>query len=100
MKQVLASAICLFIVATKTYTQQAEVIYKTYCGGCHGARLEGNSAPKLIKDKWQHGSTHSAILKVLNPVFQIRDERFRQCFKSQANKYPCRFYHCFSKSTA
>jgi glucose/arabinose dehydrogenase len=63
MKQVLASAICLFLVATKTYTQQAEVIYKTYCGGCHGAQLEGNSAPKLIKDKWQHGSTHNAIFR-------------------------------------
>jgi hypothetical protein len=33
MKLVLASGIFLLIMATKTYSQQAEVIYKTYCGG-------------------------------------------------------------------
>jgi glucose/arabinose dehydrogenase len=63
MKQVLASCIFLLMMATKAPVQQAEVLYKTYCGGCHGARLEGNSAPKLIKDKWVHGSSHNAIFK-------------------------------------
>ncbi len=37
------------MIAKETYAQQAEAIYKTYCGGCHGAGLEGNSAPALIK---------------------------------------------------
>lgn len=63
MKQIFASCIILLITATKVIGQQAEVLYKTYCGGCHGGRLEGNSAPKLIKDKWLHGSTHTAIFK-------------------------------------
>lgn len=65
MKQSLAFGIFLLILTTATYGQQAEVIYKTYCGGCHGARLEGNSAPKLIKDKWLHGSTPGAIFKTI-----------------------------------
>ena len=63
MKRVLAGTIFLFLLATKAYSQQAEVIYKTYCGGCHGARMEGNSAPKLITNKWVHGSTYGAIFK-------------------------------------
>ncbi|HSU51086.1 MAG TPA: PQQ-dependent sugar dehydrogenase [Segetibacter sp.] len=65
MKQILATVIFLFIITNQTYSQQAEAIYKTYCGGCHGARLEGNSAPKLIKDKWQHGLTSKAIFKTI-----------------------------------
>jgi len=65
MKQILATVIFLSIITNQTYSQQAEAIYKTYCGGCHGARLEGNSAPKLIKDKWQHGSTSKAIFKTI-----------------------------------
>ncbi len=40
---------------------QAEIIYKNYCGGCHGAGLEGNSATKLIKTKWLYGSDRNAI---------------------------------------
>src|SRR6476661_173378 len=65
MKQILAAVIFLFIITNRAHSQQAEAIYKTYCGGCHGARLEGNSAPKLIKDKWQHGSTSKAIFKTI-----------------------------------
>lgn len=63
MKRVLSATIFFFFMAIKLYSQQAEVLYKTYCGGCHGARLEGNSAPALIKEKWIHGSTFNAIFK-------------------------------------
>ncbi len=63
MKRVFAFCIILLITATNVFSQQAEVLYKTYCGGCHGGRLEGNSAPALIKDKWLHGSTSIAIFK-------------------------------------
>lgn len=63
MKQVFAGALFLFISAIKIYGQQAEVLYRTYCGGCHGARLEGNSATKLIKDKWVHGATPTSLFK-------------------------------------
>ncbi len=62
MKQVLLSCI-IFLLTTKAFSQQAEVLYKTYCGGCHGGRLEGNTAPKLVKDKWLHGSTYNAIYR-------------------------------------
>jgi glucose/arabinose dehydrogenase len=62
MKKLLASCL-MILVATKSFTQQAEVLYKTYCGGCHGGKLEGNSAPKLIKEKWEHGATPAAIFR-------------------------------------
>jgi glucose/arabinose dehydrogenase len=61
MKQVLVCYVFFILIAKQTYTQQAEVIYKTYCGGCHDAGLEGNSAPKLIKAKWMHGSDRNSI---------------------------------------
>lgn len=63
MKQLFLFSIFFFSLATDAFNQQAEVLYKTYCGGCHGARLEGNSAPALIKTKWTHGSTEKAIFK-------------------------------------
>lgn len=62
MRQLLLASIFL-LCFIKGFSQQAEVLYKTYCGGCHGARLEGNSAPALIKTKWSHGSTDKAIFK-------------------------------------
>jgi glucose/arabinose dehydrogenase len=63
MKQFCACGLFLLMMSSRVCSQQAEVLYKTYCGGCHGARLEGSSAPKLIKDKWLHGSTANAIYK-------------------------------------
>jgi glucose/arabinose dehydrogenase len=63
MKPVTAIGLFLLISVSEVYSQQAEVLYRTYCGGCHGGRLEGNSAPKLVKDKWVHGSTYGAIFK-------------------------------------
>jgi len=63
MKQLIISAGLLFVSAISGYPQQVEVIYKKYCGGCHGARMEGNAAPALIKEKWQHGATYTAIFK-------------------------------------
>lgn len=55
--------LAFFLLPFVGITQQAETVYKTYCGGCHGARMEGNSAPKLIKANWQHGSSYRAIFK-------------------------------------
>lgn len=63
MKLLFTSGLFLLSYVTTVFGQQTETVYKTYCGGCHGARLEGNSAPTLIKNKWQHGATYNAIFR-------------------------------------
>src|SRR5689334_22791393 len=65
MKQVIFLGWMFFAFIVHTSAQQVEVTYKTYCGGCHGGRMEGNSGPALIKSKWQHGSTLSAISRTI-----------------------------------
>lgn len=65
MKKLLIFSLFFFLIVKLSYSQQAEVIYKTYCGGCHGANLEGNSAPALFKTKWLHGSTRNAVFKTI-----------------------------------
>lgn len=49
-------AACGFVRA-----QNGETIYKSYCAGCHGSELQGNTATKLIKTDWQYGRGKGAI---------------------------------------
>lgn len=44
-------------------SQEVETLYKTYCAGCHGAQLQGNSAKTLIKTEWKYGKTKSLITR-------------------------------------
>lgn len=43
--------------------QEGEKLYKTYCAGCHGANLEGNSASSLIKTAWKYGRSGSLMTR-------------------------------------
>ena len=43
--------------------QQGEIVYKTYCSGCHGSKMQGNTATKLIKTDWQYGRGKGAIVR-------------------------------------
>lgn len=52
------SAACTFVNA-----QSGETIYKSYCAGCHGSQLQGNTASKLIKTDWQYGRGKGAIIR-------------------------------------
>lgn len=63
-KTILMLISCL-VTVTMSFGQQGGQIYKNYCAGCHGSNLEGNSACALIKKNWLHGSTRSAIFKVI-----------------------------------
>jgi len=38
-------------------------IFKTYCSGCHGLDLRGNSAPALVNNEWKYGSTKNLMLR-------------------------------------
>ena len=43
--------------------QDGATIYKTYCAGCHGSQLQGNTASKLIKTDWLYGRSKGAIVR-------------------------------------
>jgi len=57
------------ILAISASAQEGGKLYKTYCAGCHGANLEGNSASSLIKTEWKYG--RSASLMTRNITFGI-----------------------------
>jgi glucose/arabinose dehydrogenase len=46
-------------------TQTGEEIYRSYCGGCHGAQLQGSVSTALIKKTWKHGSDRTSIMKTI-----------------------------------
>ncbi|HEY5916716.1 MAG TPA: PQQ-dependent sugar dehydrogenase [Chryseolinea sp.] len=45
------------------YSQNGEITYKTYCGGCHGAQMQGGTASKLIKTDWKYGRGKGTIFR-------------------------------------
>ena len=59
------------VLAISVSAQEGGKLYKTYCAGCHGANLEGNSASSLIKTEWKYG--RSASLMTRNITFGIHE---------------------------
>lgn len=49
--------------ASPGFSQQGETIYKTYCAGCHGSQMQGNTATTLIKTDWQYGRGKGAMTR-------------------------------------
>lgn len=45
------------------FAQEGETLYKTYCAGCHGNEMQGNTAGTLIKTDWKYGRGKSAIVR-------------------------------------
>lgn len=43
--------------------EEARRLYTTYCAGCHGADLAGNSASGLIKKEWVYGRTRDQMIR-------------------------------------
>ncbi len=55
---------CYFLFSgLSLFAQDGETLYKTYCAGCHGANLEGNSASTLIKTEWKYGRTRGLMTR-------------------------------------
>ncbi len=61
MKTYLFGTLLFFFSSPLLYAQQGQQLYATYCAGCHGARLQGNSATKLIKTSWTYGRSRGSI---------------------------------------
>jgi glucose/arabinose dehydrogenase len=53
----------VLLVASPVFSQQGETIYKSYCAGCHGSQMQGNTATKLIKTDWQYGRGKGAMVR-------------------------------------
>jgi len=56
--------ICL-LVSLKLSAQTGEEIYRNYCGGCHGAQLQGAITTALIKKEWKHGGDRNSIISTV-----------------------------------
>jgi len=63
VEKVFAFSFPLFIASGCLFSQDGKTIYKTYCAGCHGASLQGNTAAKLIKTDWKYGRDRGAIIR-------------------------------------
>jgi len=46
-----------------TKAQDGATVYKTYCAGCHGASMEGNTATALVKEDWLYGRSKGNMIK-------------------------------------
>ena len=51
------------VLSIVVLAQEGGKLYKTYCAGCHGANLEGNSASSLIKTEWKYGRSTSLMIR-------------------------------------
>lgn len=63
MKEIWIGILLLLINTASLYAQEGEQIYSTYCAGCHGSQLEGNTATKLIKTDWTYGRGRGALIR-------------------------------------
>ncbi len=56
---------CLVSIFVKGWVvaQEGQTIYTTYCAGCHGTQLDGNSAAKLIKTEWIYGRGRGHLVR-------------------------------------
>ena len=55
--------VAVVAVACLAQAQSGEQVYTTYCGGGHGAGLEGSAATALVKTSWAHGGDRKSIIK-------------------------------------
>ena len=63
MLKISIGLLTILLGATLSYGQEGPKVYTTYCAGCHGAQLQGNSATTLIKETWTYGRSRGAIVK-------------------------------------
>ena len=63
MKKIILLTFVWLLPGAILFGQSGENIYKTYCAGCHGSQMQGNTASKLIKADWQYGRGKGAIVR-------------------------------------
>ncbi len=64
-RALLIGSLGLAVFAASASAQQpardSRKIYADFCAGCHGAKLEGGSAPGLLGSSWKHGGDDEAL---------------------------------------
>ena len=51
-----------FVNLLDSSAQSGKQVYANYCGGCHGAELQGSRASAFIKKTWKYGGDRNSIL--------------------------------------
>ncbi len=63
--KLLFNLVLLVTISVHSLAQNGQIVYKTYCAGCHGAQLQGSAGPALIKKEWKHGGDRNSLLKTI-----------------------------------
>ncbi|HTE32741.1 MAG TPA: PQQ-dependent sugar dehydrogenase [Chryseolinea sp.] len=66
VKKYAKHCICIIsaiVISFSVAAQTGEEIYKNYCGGCHGAQLQGGTGTALDKASMKHGGDRNSIMK-------------------------------------
>ena len=58
-------AVASLTISAYSYAQPGKLVYQNYCGGCHGAQLQGSVASPLIKKAWKYGGDRNSILRTI-----------------------------------
>jgi glucose/arabinose dehydrogenase len=59
------------LAVAQSPVRDARRIYAEFCAGCHGARLEGGSAPGIVSGQWRYGGDDASL------AASIRDGRIK-----------------------
>jgi glucose/arabinose dehydrogenase len=62
MRKLIACTL-VFFCGSLAFAQQGKTIYGTYCAGCHGSQMQGNTATQLIKTDWKYGRGKGAMTR-------------------------------------
>lgn len=63
MRKISAVVTTIMLCWSAVSAQSGEEVYKTYCAGCHGSQLQGNTAGALVKTDWQYGRGKAALVR-------------------------------------
>ena len=63
--KLLLIAIPSITISVNSSAQPGRQLYTNYCGGCHGAQLQGSRASPLVKKTWMNGGDRNSILKTI-----------------------------------
>ena len=68
--KLLLIAILSITISVNSSGQSGRQLYTNYCGGCHGAQLQGSRASPLVKKTWMNGGDRNSILKSIRNGIQ------------------------------
>lgn len=55
------------LLATSAFAQKREArgLYGQFCATCHGARLQGGTAPSMLDDVWRYGGDDATLTRLI-----------------------------------